>query len=285
MKIIRVINTNAVVTVDNHKKEIIVTGSGIGFRKKRGENLDESLIDKVYCLQNNENSRKLQEFVETFSEQYLDITEKVIQTAKQDEGLDINDMIYITLTDHINSALERYQSGIKLKNIIKTDIQKFYSKEFKIGRKAITWIYEKTGIDLGDDEAGFIAMHIIASESSNNFPINVQKMIELITSILQIVRLHFKIEFNEDSFSYQRLITHLKFFSMRIFDGLSYKDSMHEIYNTFVSQNEHIYSGVLKISEFIYKKYDYILNKDESLYLMIHLKRILDEQQEIKNKK
>ena len=40
MKIIRVLNTNAVVTVDKEKREVIVTGAGIGFRKKKGEFLD-----------------------------------------------------------------------------------------------------------------------------------------------------------------------------------------------------------------------------------------------------
>ncbi len=284
MKIIRVLNTNAVVTVDKEKREIIVTGAGIGFRKKKGEFLDKSLIDRIYCLQSDEGSKKLQEYVQTVSEEYLDIAEKVVQTAIQEEKLEVNDILYVTLADHINSVLERAKSGIMLKNIIKTDIQNFYPKEFSIGKKAIQWIEEKTGIDLKEDEAAFIAMHIIASELGDNSPSDVRKITELITAILHIIRLHFKIVFHEDSFSYQRFITHLKFFAARIFNQTDYHDSMQEIYDVLVTQNQFIFSGVQKIAELIQKQYGYTLSIDESLYLLIHLKRILDEEQEQREK-
>ena len=265
-------------------RSIIVTGAGIGFRKKKGEFLDKSLIDRIYCLQSDEGSKKLQEYVQTVSEEYLDIAEKVVQTAIQEEKLEVNDILYVTLADHINSVLERAKSGIMLKNIIKTDIQNFYPKEFSIGKKAIQWIEEKTGIDLKEDEAAFIAMHIIASELGDNSPSDVRKITELITVILHIIRLHFKIVFHEDSFSYQRFITHLKFFAARIFNQTDYHDSMQEIYDVLVTQNQAIFSGVQKIAELIQKQYGYTLSIDESLYLLIHLKRILDEEQEQREK-
>ncbi len=282
MNIIRVLNTNAVVTLDPDGREIIVTGAGIGFRKKRGELLDDALVDRIYRLESNEESRKLQEFVQAVSEKYLDIAEKVVQAARIEEGLKIKDTLYVTLTDHINSALDRHQAGIELKNMIRPDIQKFYPKEYAVGLKGIRWIREATGVELGADEAAFIAMHIIASELDNNTPADVQKMTELINTILHIIRLHFKIVFHEDSFSYQRFITHLKFFSARIFSHEPYKDSMKEIYDVLIEQNTYVFSGVQKVAEFIQKKYDYTLSIDESLYLLIHLKRILDEEQETK---
>ena len=61
MNIIRVLNTNAVVTLDPDGREIIVTGAGIGLRKKRGELLDDALGDLLYGLESNAERRKLQE--------------------------------------------------------------------------------------------------------------------------------------------------------------------------------------------------------------------------------
>ena len=51
MKIVRVLNTNAVVNIDQEGRELIITGAGIGFKKKKGENLDEALADKTYYLE------------------------------------------------------------------------------------------------------------------------------------------------------------------------------------------------------------------------------------------
>lgn len=45
-----------------------------------------------------------------------------------------------------------------------------------------------------------------------------------------------------------------------------------------VEQNAYAYKGVEKVSMLIKKQYDYTLSIDEQLYLLIHIKRILDEQ-------
>lgn len=279
MKIIRVLNTNAIVSVDREGREIIVTGAGIGFKKKKGEELDKSLVEKIYCLKNAEDNDRLQKVVKEISETYLDTAARVVAEART-AGLSVRDSLYVTLTDHINSAVERYQSGIRLRNMMRNEIRKFYPQEYRIGCQSIQWIEDKTGLNLGEDEAAFIAMHIVSSEFETSEVSDVQKITELINSIIKIVKIHFKINFDEDSVSYQRFLTHLKFFSARILDGEVYKDSMEEIYRVMVLQNRQAYTGVEKVAKFIEKQYSYRLSIDEELYLLIHIKRILDEQQD-----
>ena len=53
---------------------------------------------------------------------------------------------------------------------------------------------------------------------------------------------------------------------------------MGEIYQAMVAQNGHAYTGVEKVARFIEKQYGYRISIDEELYLLIHIKRILDEQ-------
>lgn len=277
VKIIRVLNTNAVVSVDSQGMELIMTGPGIGFKKRKGENIDQSLVDKTYHLENKEEIKRLQEVVKEISEEYLGIVDRVVKEAKK-EKLEIRDSLYVTLTDHINSAVARYREGIALKNMMKIDIRKFYPKEYQVGMHAIEWIKEQTGEDLGDDEAAFIAMHIVSAELNAQNITDVNQITELINTVLQIVRIHFKIDLNEESISYERFLTHLKFFAARVFDHMEYKDTMQEIYKVMVEQNENAFSGVKKIAEYIKKQYNYKLTIDEQLYLLIHIKRILDEQ-------
>ena len=103
VKIIRVLNTNAVVSVDSQGMELIMTGPGIGLKKRKGENIDQSLVDKTYHLENKEESKRLQEVVKEISEEYLGIVDRVVKEAKK-EKLEIRDSLYVTLTDHINST-------------------------------------------------------------------------------------------------------------------------------------------------------------------------------------
>ena len=100
VKIVRVLNTNAVVSSDQEGRELIITGAGIGFKKKKGENLDEALADKTYYLESVDDSRRLQEVVKEISEEYLEIVSRIVKTARE-EGLKVRDSLYVTLTDHI----------------------------------------------------------------------------------------------------------------------------------------------------------------------------------------
>lgn len=278
MKIIRVLNTNAVVTLDESNREVIVTGPGIGFKKKKGEHFDPALAEKKYCLENKEDNQRLQNVVSEISERYLEIAARIVESARKEQKLKVRDTLYVTLTDHIHSSVERYQNGMALKNMMKHEIRKFYPQEYTTGTQGIQWVLEETGFDLGDDEAAFIAMHIISAEFEANECSDVPKIAGLINAILKIIKLHFKIDPDEDSVSYQRFITHLKFFSTRILANKLYKDSMKELYQVLVEQNEYAYTGVKKVARFIEQKYDYKLSIDEELYLLIHIKRILDEQ-------
>ena len=122
----------------------------------------------------------------------------------------------------------------KTKYCLKLDIRKFYPKEYQVGIHAIEWIKEQTGEDLGDDEAAFIAMHIVSAELNAQNITDVNQITELINTVLQIVRIHFKIDLNEESISYERFLSHLKFFAARVFDHMEYEDTMQEIYKVMV---------------------------------------------------
>ena len=76
--------------------------------------------------------------------------------------------------------IERHAEGIHLKNMIKMDIQKFYPKEYELGERTVKWIQEETGISLENDEAAFIAMHIVSSEMESSDTPVVRKIVELI---------------------------------------------------------------------------------------------------------
>ena len=50
MKIIKVINNNTVCILDKKGREQIVSGKGIGFGKKRGDEIDPAQVQKIYLI-------------------------------------------------------------------------------------------------------------------------------------------------------------------------------------------------------------------------------------------
>ena len=124
--------------------------------------------------------------------EHVQIANEIISFAKVSLGKKLNDNIFLTLTDHISYAIERYNNGIPIKNALLWEIKRFYNHEFLIGKESLNMIKNKLGIDLPEDEAGFIALHIVNAELDMAQVSQVSEMTKIIQNITNIVRLYFK---------------------------------------------------------------------------------------------
>ena len=63
MIIKRILNNNAVMSVDESGEDIIVKGKGIAFQKKSGDEINQNKIDKIFVIKNQEINRRYQEIL------------------------------------------------------------------------------------------------------------------------------------------------------------------------------------------------------------------------------
>lgn len=274
MEISKILNNNVVITKDDFDNEIIVMGRGIAFKKRIGDSLDKNQIDKIYTLKSDV-SIKFQELLLEIPLEYIETSNQIIDYIKDQLGENIHDSIYISLTDHIFTAIKRYKQQMQVKNMLLWDIKKFYKDEYELGLKALKIIQSKLGYVLDDDEAGFIALHIVNSEMNEKLA-DTYEVTKLMHEILKIVTYYFHVTLDENSVYYYRFITHLKFFAFRLLTKSLYSeesnDQLLEIVKNKYAQS---YKCCLKVQEFLKNSYDYTLSQDEILYLTIHVSRLV----------
>ena len=110
MKISKVINNNVLSAFDENGQEVVLMGRGLGFKAKTGDDIDESRVQKVFCIENSALSRQFQEVISNIPMEHMQISADIISYAKNECGMELNQSIYVALTDHINFAIERYRS-------------------------------------------------------------------------------------------------------------------------------------------------------------------------------
>lgn len=101
MKITQVFNNN-VVLVCADKGEMVVLGTGIGFRKKAGDEIDSSLIKKKFILEKTQQFNEIASVFEMLDQEELEIIFEIVNDVKQRLDLKISDSIYPALADHIH---------------------------------------------------------------------------------------------------------------------------------------------------------------------------------------
>ena len=272
----KVYNNNVILAFENSsKKEVILTGCGIGFGKKPNDTVDDSKIEKKFVIQDNNFESKVNKLASEIPEEVFAVSSAIIEYAEKNLNTTLDEYIYISLTDHIYFALKRYKENLPIKNELLYELRRLHKKEYEIGKWAIEYINKTFNVNFLIDEAGFIAMHIINAnyrESTNKSCL----IMNIINQILDIIKNYYSIEFIEDEINFDRLLTHLKFFAKRLIDKTESIDTNNNGLLEIVKvQYKESYDCVKQIKSFIEENYTYKVNDDEVLYLILHINRVI----------
>lgn len=276
MIIKRILTNNAVVIDDENQQEKIVCGKGIAFKKRPGMEIDEMSINQTFILEGGGEYSRFEQLLKDVPLEYLELSSEIINMAKLEFAKKFKDNVIITLSDHLYVAIKRCREGMTISNPLLWDIKNFYEIEYDIGLRALELIKNKFHIQLPNDEAGFIALHIVNVELDEDNMDHIFQVTKVIQEIMTIVKYHFHAEFDISNVYYYRFITHLKFFALRLLkDNQFNEDEENELLDVVKDKYCTSYECVLKIKDFLEKKYNYTLQEDEIVYLTIHVHRVV----------
>ena len=273
MKISKIINNNVVSTCDEEGREVIVMGRGVGFKAKEGSTIDEDKIEKVFRLDSQNTMDKFKELLVNLPMEHVQISAEIISYAKEVLNRPINPNVYITLTDHINFALERFNQRMMFSNPLIREVRSFYHAEYLIGEYAIAMIDRDLGIKLPVDEAASIALHIVNAEYDAPMGDTI-KITNLIQQVSEVVEEYFNIKLDEQSLSYERFITHLRFLAQRVFTGEHMELDNLEFQKVIDRLYPEEYACSQKVQALIKLQYGHQVTEEEVAYLALHIKRI-----------
>lgn len=273
MKISRIINNNVISTCDEEGREIVVMGRGVGFKAKEGMTVDESKVEKIFRLDSQTSVDKFKELVVNLPIEHIQVSAEIISYAKSVLNRPINPNVYITLTDHINFALERFKQRMMFSNPLIHEVKRFYHAEYLIGEYAIAMIRRDLGVQLPVDEAASIALHIVNAEYDAPMRDTID-ITNLIQQVTEVVKEYFDIQMDEESLSYERFITHLRFLAQRIFTGEHMEADNLEFQQMIGKMYPEEYVCSQKIQYLVGEKYGHRMTEEEAAYLALHIKRI-----------
>lgn len=274
MKILRIFNNNIVATQDDEGNDLIIQGAGVGFNKSVGNVIDPDTIEKIFTLKDS-NSSKYQQFFEQVPIEYFEISEMITKKTQEVLGGSQNMQSLIALADHIYQAVGREKSGGALPNLMLDEIKMIYRDEFEVATWAIQMIEEKLNVKLSEDEAGYIALHVVNANTSLDAGIN-SKVLRFTRGLMDLIRTSLNVELKSDDYNTSRLLTHLKFLAIRIFnEETQVIDVMDEMYEILINRDPRLRTCLEQIEIFTKQEFGYSLQRNEETYLMVHLSKIL----------
>ncbi|GBG97068.1 PRD domain-containing protein [Lactococcus termiticola] len=269
MRIIKILNHNTALVVDGEEEKVAM-GRGIAFGKKQGERLDIELAEKVYSL----TGKGSDSLLASLDPRLLDISHKTLAYAEEQLEAKLSDLSFVAIADHLSAALSRDQAELEVKNFLLWDIKRLFSRQFEVGRFALDLVEETFGVRLAEDEAGFVALHVINSSQTAD----ASKLTKLMEEILTLIRFSLNQTFDEEDIYFQRFMTHLSFFAERILSqsGSRSDRADDDMLEMIRAKYPEAYAVSERLADYIESQYDYRPARDELLYLSIHLTRLIN---------
>lgn len=268
MKLVKHINNNFAVAEDSVGNQVIVQGKGIGFGDLPRElknfngvvrtyyNVDEAYVGMLNHIPS----------------EIITLSGKIIDQVVNTIDCKLSANIIFTLADHICFSIERYKKNMHIKMPIIYDVKNLYEKEYAIGVYALKLIREELQEFLPEEEATYIALHIInAEEMEKNKRISNDIIVANITTLIED---EYDMQINRNSFNYSRFVSHINYLLKRSRAHQTIQSKNDQIFEYIKKEFPESFICANKISKYLEKEIKAQLNDEEKLYLMLHINRL-----------
>jgi transcriptional antiterminator len=270
-KIMRVMNNNVLLVKDSSKDiEVVLIGKGIGFGAKNNAELivSKDKIEKKYLAYDKKSKNEYLSLINQLDDEIIGVCSEIILLAERNMGK-LSHRLHIVLTDHIGFAIERIKNGLEIQNPFTLEIKNLYHKEFEVGLIAQDMIKKQLGIEINEDEVGFIALHLNAAKQNKDVKESLKntRIIKMLVGAIE-ESLGYKIG---NDLTYNRLINHLKGSIERVQRGIAVDNPLLEVVKNEFKKS---YEIALRIKKIVSDELEIELLDGELGYLAIHIDRI-----------
>lgn len=269
-RICKVLNHNGVIAFDmQDSNEYVLLGKGVGFGRKVGERLEKPEDCIVYSLQATSTRGSASELARSIEPEYLEMANRILNLAEKQFGT-IDRSILFPMADHIAFAVKRMQKGEQISNPLTPDIQTLFNGEFKVALTLKEYLKKEKGIDVPDDEIGYVALHIHSALEKESVAVSMQ-MASAVRECVSLIEEQRKIHIDVTSLSYNRLMNHVKFMVARALNKESLKVNMNE----YVEHNfPRSYELARIVCDHLSQALRVQLEEIEVGYLALHIERV-----------
>ena len=271
---IKILNNNFISSTDEAGHEIVIMGKGLGWQMKAGDPIDPNKIEKIFRMDTVTSSEKMKKLFLEVEMSSIEISSRIIQFSNENLDVELNKNVILTLTDHIDFAVERFKKGMTLKNDFKLWLKKIFPKEYQVGLFALDVIQEELAIEMPEDEAAHISMHLINAQLDGNMS-HMDEVTTLLSTCFHIIEIKTGKRIKESSLAYERFMRHLLALAQRIIARKENKAHNISLNDAIRSQFPSEYDISLAIRSYILKTFQFNIADDEVTFLTIHINRLL----------
>ncbi len=270
-RIVKVLNHNAVIVLSPDKqKRFLVLYKGIGFKRKTAERLELPDDAEMYSLEAPSERGDASSIISHVDPVCLEIADKILGEAVRTFGK-VDRQIVFSMADHLHFAIQRMAKGEEIRNPLKEDIQLLFHAEYKVAAFAQEMVKERVGVELTEDEIGFLALHVHSAIEDESVSQSL-KTAQVVRSCISFVEEKTGQKLEVTSIGYNRMMNHIRYMVTRMEVGEKIKMNLNDYMQVKYPEMYRLAEEICnEVSRFLKKEY----HESEIGYLAMHIARVI----------
>ncbi|MGV0351773.1 PRD domain-containing protein [Corynebacterium guaraldiae] len=284
MKVLRALNNNVVLSVRPDGTKVVVTGWGVGFKKRPGEPVDAGKINQVFVPENNRDISNFADLLASVDPDYLQLAESLLHEHASSIGIDVASATTVALADHLQMAVRRFSIDPQIAasaNPLEAEVKNLYPEEFAIGGEILLgvnrWLNRRYLDPLPESEAVAIALHLVNAGFRVEDLSFTYEMTELFTQLFDVIDRALGLRVDRNSVSAARFITHMRYFFVRVKSDQQLDEGMAVLQQGLETKYPEAVRCALLLKDVLELRLTTHLLDDEVSYLALHVARLANE--------
>ena len=267
------LNNNVVLARDEIGREAILTGRGLGFQRKRGQDIDASLISRRYIPA--DNAQSVAEVLAGIPLARLALIERVFRKAARGLNTDVPSSTLIAVVDHINQAMARVCQGLAMDYPLRAEVAHLHPEELRLAEAMVEEINAAQEVQLPRGEAVALALHLFTAAIGAPSAQAASEQSRLIGQVMGLLEKSFGEAFDADSVNAARFAVHLRYFLVRARTAVQIEDGTSSLVAEALRVSDpDAYRVARRIRDLLEIRLNTAVTDDETAYLALHVARL-----------
>lgn len=268
------LNNNVVLARDEIGREAILTGRGLGFQRKRGQDVDTSLISRRYIPA--DNAQSVAEVIAGIPLERLALAERVFRNAARELGADVPSSSVIAVVDHVNQAMERVRQGLTMDYPLRAEVAHLHPEELRLAEAMVAELNAAQEIQLPGGEAVALALHLFTAAIGAPSAQAAGEQSRLIGQVMELLEKTYGEAFDPDSVNAARFAVHLRYFLVRARTAVQIEDGTASLVaEALRASDPDAYRMARRIRDLLEIRLGVAVTEDETAYLALHIARLI----------
>jgi beta-glucoside operon transcriptional antiterminator len=277
VEVLRVFNNNVVLARAADRGEVILTGRGLGFQAKPGQQVDETKVVRVFVPEDGRNADNFGALVAAIPPEHLALADQALDIARGGLRGPLNSTTVVALADHLSFAIKRLRQGLNIEYPLRAEVAHLYPDELRIAQQIVDFVNGRLEESLPRDEAVAVALHLVNAGFASGDLSYTYQMTGVFAQLFEVLEQAYGRSFDRETVNAARFITHLRYFFVRAHTGRQLAEGATGLGSAIREAYPEAFGTALKLQAVLELRLGQPLTEDEVTYLTLHVARMADD--------